>query len=134
MRRIVRVRAPTGTPVIVYSPFGPVSVPRREPVTRTATSGRPRPTDASVTRPLTVPVACWAVRANGETIASTRRSAPRRRIVDIIRGSPSRVVPSVLGLAGDKCPTLQRDPRPGKAKLALDFTGADERGRCVNYS
>src|SRR3954465_3329751 len=78
MRRTVMVRGPVGTPVSVYSPFGPVIAPIRVPDTVTWTSGRPRPSAASVTRPLIVPVGACAASRIGEAIASTRISAPRR--------------------------------------------------------
>src|SRR6266550_5350059 len=93
MRRTVMLREPIGTPLSVYSPFGPVIAPMRVPVTVTCTSGKPLPIEASVTRPVTVPVGCCAVRDTGERIASAHRSATRRTKLNIIRGSPIRVIP-----------------------------------------
>src|SRR5882762_1477091 len=87
------VREPIGTPASVYSPFGPVIAPMRVPVTVTCTSGKPLPIDASVTRPVTVPVGCCAVREIGKRIASARSHAPWRTKLYIIRGSPIRVIP-----------------------------------------
>jgi hypothetical protein len=69
-RRATTSRDPAGTPVIAYSPLGPVTAPIVVPVTVTCTSGAGRCDAASITRPEIVPVA-WAPAAVAPTPTST---------------------------------------------------------------
>src|SRR6185503_10635184 len=93
----------------LYSPLGPVIAPILVPEIVTWTSGSPLPTDASVMRPLTVPVAAWAASAKGVTNAIAKRIAPRRTRVGIIRGSPRAV--------GKQVPNVSKGYSVGQGQL-----------------